>query len=126
MDAGLADLVRAVAYLCLGGLFVVAGCRHFFLLQPLTEKMTALGVPFPRPVLIAGSIFQVAAGALLMTGQCVVPAALGLIVFTIVATLIFLRFWTVPTGPVREGVLNSFLQNIAVTGGLLLAIATNL
>jgi putative oxidoreductase len=42
-----------------------------------------------------------------------------LIVFTVVASALLLRFWEVE-GPMRTGMQNGMLANIGVLGGLLL------
>lgn len=107
--------------ICLGGLFVVAGTRHFFEQDGLTAAMRAAGVPLPRITLLAGSAFQIVAGALLMADLFTVAAASGLVAFTIAATLIFLRYWRMPSGAERERALNGLLSNIGVIGGLLIA-----
>jgi len=51
-----------------------------------------------------------------------VPASIGLILFTIVASIMLLNFWDME-GPSRESAMNGFLSNIAIIGGLLLAAA---
>jgi hypothetical protein len=43
-----------------------------------------------------------------------------LIVFTVVASLLLLRFWEVDIPPMRTGMQNGLVANIAVVGGLLL------
>lgn len=116
METYLVELGR----ICLGALFVVAGVRHFFLQPPLTAIMAARGVPMPRLALLAGSTFEIVCGALVALDQLTTWAAVGLVLFTIVATLIFLPFWRLPPGPEREGAFNGCLANIGVVGGLLI------
>lgn len=116
------EVPRVIGRLLLGGLFVAGGIRHFFILPVLTQIMSARGVRAPRLVLVAGSIFQLVAGLLLMLGIGMVPASLGLVLFTIVASVMLLNFWDVE-GPAREAVMNGFLSNVAIIGGLLLAAA---
>jgi putative oxidoreductase len=111
-----------VGRVLLGGLFVVGGIRHFFVIAPLSSALAARGVPAARVALIAASIFQIVAGLLVMIGVYVAPAAIGLIPFTIVASYLMLNFWDLD-GPAREGALNGFQTNIAVIGGLLMAAA---
>jgi putative oxidoreductase len=106
----------------IGGLFVLGGAIHFFKLDPLTQMMAARGVPFPRLALIAGSAFQAMAGAALMAGLFVPTAAVGLIAFTIAASIMFLNFWDME-GTAREGAFNAFMTNVALIGGLLIAAA---
>jgi len=43
-----------------------------------------------------------------------------LIVFTVVASLLLLRFWEVDVPPMRVGMQNGMVANIGVVGGLLL------
>lgn len=107
--------------ICLGILFVIGGARHFFAQAPLTAMMAARGVPSPRLTLLAGSVFAIVAGVLLMADLFTVAAALGLVAFTIAATWMFLSFWLLPPGPEREHAITGLLSNIGVIGGLLLA-----
>jgi len=122
MTVETAEVLRVVGRLFLGGLFVAGGIRHFFILTVLTQVMAVRGVPAPRLVLVAGSVFQLVVGLLLMLGISVVPASIGLILFTIVASIMLLNFWDME-GPSRESTMNGFLSNIAIIGGLLLAAA---
>jgi putative oxidoreductase len=106
----------------LGGLFVIGGIHHFFTLPGITSAMEARGVPAARLVLIVGSLFQIAAGLLLMLGLRAGWAALGLVLFTVIATIMFLNFWALQ-GPPRDAARTGFLSNMAIVGGLLIAAA---
>jgi putative oxidoreductase len=110
----------------LGGLFVAGGIRHFFIIPDLAEMMKTRGVPFPKQVLIAGSGFQLVCGLLFILGISVALAAAGLIVFTVSASIMLLNFWSLDEGPEREGLMNAFMTNIAMIGGLLIAAAYSL
>lgn len=59
-----------------------------------------------------------------MIGVEVQWAAYGLIVFTIVATLVLVNFWRM-SGERRAAAINIFLAHLGVLGGLLLAAAPN-
>lgn len=122
MQFQFADALLIVGRILLGGLFVFGGIKHFFIVPILTEVMAKRGVPFAKLVLIAGSSFQTIVGALLMAGLFVVPAAFGLIVFTIVASIMLLNFWDMQ-GEAREAAKNNWAVNVGVIGGLLLAAA---
>jgi putative oxidoreductase len=106
----------------LGGLFVFGGAHHFFILPGITSAMEARGVPAARLVLIVGSVFQIVAGLLLMLGLYAGWAALGLVLFTVIATIMFLNFWGLE-GPARDAARTGFLSNMAIIGGLLIAAA---
>ncbi len=115
------DILIMIGHAAMGIVFVFAGCSHFWRLDAVSELMTRNGAPCARALLIIGSLFQIVAGGLLMAGLFVTPAALGLAAFTVAATLMVLRFWTMPLGPARHGISNAFLINIGIVGGLLIA-----
>jgi putative oxidoreductase len=114
-----------VGRVLLGGLFVWGGIHHFFIIPSLSSVLAARGVPVARFALIAVSLFQIGAGVLLMLGQYVAPAALGLVLFTIVASILMLNFWSLE-GPARDAARTGFQTNVAIIGGLLIAAATAL
>ena len=122
MSIDVAPLLLALGRLLLGGLFVVGGLHHFFIIPQLTDAIAARGVRFPRIVLIVGSVFQAVAGALLMLGFFVPAAALGLVVFTLLASVMLVNFWSLE-GPARETASNVWKSNLAIVGGLLIAAA---
>jgi putative oxidoreductase len=109
----------------LGGLFVIAGVRHFFLLDALTPVMANRGVPLAKWALVAGSLFQIVAGAMLMAGIAVTYAAIGLVAFTLAASFLFLNYWDMQ-GAERENAKSFLLSNMAILGGLLMAAAQGL
>lgn len=119
------ELVVVLGRVLLGGLFVVAGIRHFFVMPAVLAPMTARGIPRSREVLVAGSIFEIAAGMLLVLGIFTVWTALGLALFTIVASWMLLDFWN-KQGPPRHGAINGLLGNAGVIGGLLIVAASGL
>jgi putative oxidoreductase len=117
------EALRVVGRLLLGGLFVVGGIHHFFILPGITSALVARGVPMARVALIAASVFQILAGLLLMFGLWVAPAAIGLVVFTVVASFLMLNFWDLE-GPARDAARTGWQTNLAIIGGLLIAAAT--
>jgi putative oxidoreductase len=122
MQFHFADTLLILGRILLGGLFVFGGIKHFFIVPILTEVMAKRGVPFPKFALLAGSSFQTIVGAMLIFGVFTVPAAFGLIAFTIVASIMLLNFWGME-GEAREAAKNNWAVNVGVIGGLLLAAA---
>jgi putative oxidoreductase len=118
------DLIVLVGRILLGGMFVAAGLRHLLIVPVLTLAVAARGVPFPRAALLAGTGFQIVAGLALMLGFFVTWAALGLILFTIVASGLLVNFWD-KEGEERIALANAFQTNVGLIGGLLLAAALN-
>lgn len=122
MPIELSSFLLIAGRVLLGGLFVYAGVSHFFLIPPLTQAIAARGVPAPRLVLIAGSIFQIVMGGPLMLGMFVPIAVPGLIAFTVAASFMLVNFWD-RTGPERALLRSIFLTNFGIIGGLLIAAA---
>ncbi|MFY9684305.1 MAG: hypothetical protein WAJ88_00765, partial [Pseudolabrys sp.] len=67
-----------------------------------------------------GMVLDAVGCALLLINWHPAIGALCLIVFTVLASLLLLRFWEMDDPMKRMGMQNGFLANIAVTGGLLL------
>ena len=64
-------------------------------------------------------------GLALVLGFCVTWAALGLILFTVVASVLLVNFWD-KEGEERIALTNAFQTNIGLIGGLMLAAAHGL
>jgi putative oxidoreductase len=118
MSGELADIVLVVGRLLLGGIFVFGGIEHYFVAKPVLAIMARRGVPMPLFVLIVGSVFEAVLGLMLMLGLYVAWASLGLVVFTVAATIMFLNFWDMD-GAERVAAQNNATVNVGVIGGLL-------
>jgi len=115
-----ADLIVLAGRILLGGVFVVAGLRHLMIVPVLADAVAARGVPFPRIVLLAGTVFQIGAGLALVLGVFISWAALGLVLFTMVASVLLVNFWD-KEGEERIALTNAFQTNIGLIGGLMIA-----
>lgn len=96
-------------------------CRHWSL---ALEEVRAAHLPWPK-LALAGTVAVQAFGGLALISpwpQLVATGALALASFTVVATLQFHRFWAVPAAA-RTLALTSFLEHVAIVGGLLLLAA---
>jgi len=122
MGTELESVLWLVGRVLLGGLFVVGGVHHFFGLGGIAQFMASRGVPAAKLVLIVGSIFQTVAGLALIVGYQAFWAAIGLIVFTLIASAIFLNFWGLQ-GEARGNAIKGWQSNMAIIGGLLVAAA---
>lgn len=119
-----ADFLLDAGHALLGGLFVAGGLNHFRKWSLLAAAM-ATRIRAPQLVLACGTGFQIVAGALLAAGLFVVPAAFGLVGFTLAASVLILNFWDM-AGPERNAAVNQWITNCGVVGGLLLAAANAL
>lgn len=108
--------------ICIGGIFLLAGVQHFQHFTPPLMIMKGRGVPYAAPLLVIGSLWEIVLGILIMIGFWTVPAALGLILFLIPATIIFHNFWAFD-GIARVHHMHVVMTNVMVAGGLLVLIS---
>lgn len=108
----------------LGGGFLVSGLRNIAAIPMLTGFMQGRGVPQPRAAAIIGVVWEGLLGLLVLAGLFVMPSALGLALFTIIATLLFHNFWDMQ-GQERLLNQNGFISNVMLIGGLLVLAAVS-
>jgi uncharacterized membrane protein YphA (DoxX/SURF4 family) len=92
--------------------------RHH--IEDHVKRLTFFKAPFPRATFWVGMILDAVGCVLVAINWHAAIGALCLIIFTVLATLLLLRFWEMDDPMKRMGMQNGFLANIAVTGGLLL------
>lgn len=123
MPETILPLLHLAGRLLLGGAFVFAGLRNLGNIPYLTGVIAGRGMPLPRVALIAGIALQCIAGALLIAGLWTRFAALGLILFLLVATVLFHNFWD-HQGQERVARINGIVSNAALAGSFLLVLAS--
>lgn len=88
--------------------------------QQHLDRMVAVGVPYAKPLLVAGFAMQFAGALLVALDWHRALGAAILIVFTVLATAIFHQYWRVED-PLRRHLHVSFIfSNCGIVGGLLL------
>ena len=102
--------------------FVLVGVRNLskFHIEDHIKRLTLSGMPIPAAAFWIGSVIEFVGCALLLLNWYPAVGVLLLIVFTVLATALLLRFWQMDDPMKRIGMQNGFLANIAVLGGLLL------
>ena len=86
------------------------------------ERMAGLGVPFPGTTFWLGIALQLTGCVLLAVDWHPAVGVLCLMVFTITATAIFHRFWSMQDPAKRNLSRIIMLGNTAILGGLLLLV----
>lgn len=84
------------------------------------KRLTFFRCPMPRQAFWAGMILDAAGCVLILANWHPAVGALLLLLFTLLATLLLLRFWEMDDPMKRTGMQNGFLANVGVVGGLLL------
>jgi len=83
------------------------------------NRLTKFKAPFPMITFWIGQAMEFVGCALVLVNWYPAVGVVLLLVFTIVASALLLRFWEVE-GPMRTGMQNGMLANIGIVGGLLL------
>lgn len=112
-------MTHTIGQLMIGGFFLIT------LIKNLTSWKTNVAMvgevlPFPGIALGLGFLLEFAGAMLLVLNLDVQLGAALLIAFTVLATVLFLRFWS-EKDPVRQNYhAILFFNNLAIIGGLLL------
>ena len=83
-------------------------------------EMQHFGLAPAAAIAIAVIVLEVGASVMILTGFYRWLAALALAGFTLMATLIALRFWELPAGQERFMAANAFFEHLGLVGGFLL------
>jgi putative oxidoreductase len=102
----------------MGLLFLVSGVMMISTPANTANYFSSVGVPMATILIWPIVLFKIAAGLALIVGKRTTEAAAGLIVFTLIATLlVHLSPNTDPTFPI------GLFKNLAIVGGLLYIMA---
>jgi putative oxidoreductase len=82
-------------------------------------RLTKFKAPFPQMTFWIGQTMEFVGCALVLLNWHPAIGVGLLLVFTVVASALLLRFWEVD-GPMRTGMQNGMLANVGIVGGLLL------
>lgn len=104
------------------GFFLIVGFRNLSRhnIEDHVKRLTHFKAPLPRQTFWAGILLEAVGCALVLLNWYPAAGVLCLIVFTVLATLLLLRFWEMDDPMKSMGMRNGFLANIAIVGGLLL------
>lgn len=107
--------------LLLVAFFLAVGLRNLqkVHVEDHVKRLTNFKAPFPRLTFWVGQAMEFVGCALVLFNWYPAVGVVLLLVFTIVASGLLLRFWEVE-GPMRTGMQNGMLANIGIVGGLLL------
>ncbi len=118
--------VEIAAHVLIAYLFIWTGiynCTNPDRKARNVAQIASHGIPFPNALLWAGYLTQWIAGAMVLVDVYTPYAAIALIVFVVLAEVLFHNYWAM-TDPLRRMYHRLlFLNNCAVAGGLLLLAA---
>jgi putative oxidoreductase len=117
------DLWLLFGRIALGSIFVVSGFAKLTHLGGFEASLALKGVPLPWLAASVGAPVEFFGGLAIVFGVAGRYAALLMLAFTVVATLISHRYWEYSDAAVRQAQLGSFSKNVAIAGGFLLLFA---
>ena len=109
------DALLALGRLLLGGIFVVSGYGKLIGLTAFAAGLERHGVPMASTMALIGAPVEFFGGLAIVLGIEVRYAAMLMIAFVIVATVISHRFWLF-AGAAREAQQVNFSKNVAIAG----------
>ena len=99
-------------------LFVPQGWAKLTNFAATTGYIASAGMPLPALAAAAAIVVELGLAIALLVGFQTRWAALGIAIFTLVASFIFHNYWASPAAEVMMQQLN-FFKNLAIVGGLL-------
>lgn len=114
-------LIKVLAHAMIAFLFLYRGAAAIPRFDHHKARLAAKSIPAAGFVLACGLGLMLVGGSLVLLDAYTLVGAAMLIVFTIAANIVYHDFWTVPEPDKRRRERNSFYNNVAVMGGVLLA-----
>jgi uncharacterized membrane protein YphA (DoxX/SURF4 family) len=113
-------LVHWIALLGLCAAYLQGGIVKATNFSGAVAEMNHFGLAPAVPIATAVIALELGASIMILTGFYRWLAALALGGFTLMATLIALRFWELPPGQDRFMATNAFFEHLGLVGGFLL------
>jgi putative oxidoreductase len=118
MQRTASDLALLLGRIALAALFIPGGFSKLTNLAGFTAMLQKQGVPYADVLGPLGAGVEFLAGIAVLIGFQTRLAAMLLILFTIIATMIAHRFWEFE-GAARQMQQGQFFKNLAILGGFL-------
>jgi uncharacterized membrane protein YphA (DoxX/SURF4 family) len=117
-----ASLLDSAGRLLIVAFFVVLATRNVAAAQveDHVKRLTFFNCPLPRQAFWAGVALEIVGCALVLFNWHPAIGVACLIVFTVLASGLLLRYWEMDDPGKRIGMQNGLFTNVAVVGGLLL------
>lgn len=118
--------VRFVALLALCAAYIQGPLTKLFDFEGAIAEMEHFGLhpaAFFAVVVIA---FELATSAMILSGFLRWLGALALAIFTLLATLVALRFWELPPGMERMMATNAFFEHLGLVGAFVIVAIADL
>lgn len=112
--------VRWLGLILLCTAYLQGAAMRFYDFGGAVAEVERYGITPARPVAAFIILLQLGASVMIVTGFWRWIGAMVLATFTVVATLIAFRFWSMPPGLERDLATNIFFEHLGLAGGFLL------
>jgi len=122
VSAATADVALLLGRVLFGSVLAFMGLNHFMQADEMAGYADAKGLPSPRLAVLGSGLLLAASGVGIVVGAFPLLAALGLIVFFVVATPTMHDFWRFE-GERKQQEMTDFMKNVALLGGSIAFVA---
>lgn len=116
------DVAALVGRVLLALIFVVSGWGKITGFAGTAGYMARKGLPMTEVLLVLTIICELGGGLAILLGWKARWAALAILVFLVLATLVFHPFWSAPADQAAMQQIQ-FMKNLSIMGGMLLLFA---
>jgi putative oxidoreductase len=118
----MSDTLLALDRIALAGVFLTSGFAKLVGLSGTAGYVASKGLPAPMVLAALAGLGEVVLGAAVVIGFKTRLAALGLAVFTVLATAFFHNFWDMEGADRMQNQIHA-MKNLSIIGGLLILAA---
>jgi putative oxidoreductase len=115
----LTDWGLLVGRVALVALYLASAFGKFAALGDTAALLTSKGFPFPVPLALFSATAELVGATCVVLGFYSRAAAIGLIIYSIMATVTFHNFWMLE-GAARQGQFIHFMKNVGLVGAFVL------
>ena len=116
------DAALALGRVVLVTMFIFSGLGKLFDISGTIAYIASKGLPFVELLAVGAGLAELGCGLMIVLGWRTRLAAVGLIVFTAAATLVFHDFWNVAPDERINEMMHAW-KNITIIGGLVVLAA---
>lgn len=120
----LADTALLIGRIALVVMYIMSGSQKFMDLTSVAAMIGSKGLPMPMILATLAAITEVAGGILIAVGLQTRLVAIGLLIFTLIATYFFHDFWNQPPGPEQANNMIHAMKNLSICGAFLMLAGT--
>lgn len=118
------DLVLLFSRILISLIFLMSGFQKIINYGDTADKIASQGVPLAMIAAGVAILLELLGGLSVLTGYQSQSGAWLLVVFTVLATVLFHDFWNFPEEKL-QGQMIHFLKNLSIIGGLLVLTVTD-